>query len=304
MTGGEGEHTEALLLVGHGSTSSEGTREMEAIGGLVAGALPDVDVDVGFLELADPPAGPVLDRLAAAGAKRITVLPLMLLSAGHAKNDVPALVLEGRQRHAGLDIRYGGPLGVRRDLVALLGGVITAAGGGGLPLLVIARGTSDPDANGDAAKAARLLAEWTGAPFVHTGFTGVTGPRVPDAVDVFARLGHRRIAVAFWFVCSGKLVDRARGDLAEFGARTGIEVVDAGYIGPDERLVPVITECYRRVLVGAAPAVNCDLCAYRAPWPGREERVGQSTGVGHSHHAVEHRHHAHPLGPSRPPGRG
>ena len=67
-----------------------------------------------------------------------------------------------------------------------------AAGGAGLPLLMVARGTSDPDANAEAYKAARLVAEWTGAPFVHVGFSGVTGPSVRQAADVFGRLGLRR----------------------------------------------------------------------------------------------------------------
>jgi sirohydrochlorin ferrochelatase len=284
-----GHPADALLLVAHGSASPEAQCQVSAIERLVAGELPGVTVKIGYLELADPPAGPVLDDLAAGGARRIVVLPLMLLGAGHAKSDVPALVLEGRERHPGLDIRFGSPLGLGRDLVAILGDAVLKAGGGGLPFLLIARGTSDPDANGDAAKAARLLAEWTGAPFVHTGFTGVVGPRVPEALDVFARLGHQRIATAFWFLCTGKLVDRALGQLADFSARTDVEVVDGGYFGAHPGLVPVIVERYRRALDGAAPAVNCDLCAYRAPWPGREDRLGRPVGVGHSHHAAEHR---------------
>jgi sirohydrochlorin ferrochelatase len=157
-----------------------------------------------------------------------------------------------------------------------------------VPLLLIARGTSDPDANGDAHKVARLLGEWTGAPFVHTAFTGVTTPRVADGLDVFARLGYRRLAVAFWFLCTGVLVERARAEIAAFSAATGAEVLDAGYLGPDPRVVPAVVERYEEALQGT-PAVNCDLCAYRAPWPGREERYGQPIGVGHSHLAAEHR---------------
>ena len=261
---------------------------MRAIARLVGAALPGVFVDVGFLEMTDPPAGPVLNRLVAAGCGRVVVLPLVLLGAGHAKSDVPAVVLEARRRHPELHVHFGSPLGISRDLVGLLGGAVTIAGGSGLPLLLIARGTSDPDANGDAHKVARLLGEWVGAPFVHTAFTGVTGPRVPDGLDVFARLGYRRLAVAFWFLCTGVLVDRARDDIAAFSAGTGVEVVDAGYLGPDPRLVPAIVERYRQA-VGGVPAVNCDLCAYRAPWPGREDRQGQPIGVGHSHLAAEHR---------------
>ena len=281
---------EGLLLVGHGSRSAAGAGEMLAIASLVGDALPGVAVDAGFLEMTDPPAGPVLDRLAAAGCRRVVVLPLVLLGAGHAKSDVPAVVLEGRARHPGVHVHLGSPLGISRHLVGLLGGALLAAGGSGLPLLLVARGTSDPDANGDAHKVARLLGEWTGAPFVHTAFTGVTEPRVAAGLEVFARLGYRRMAVAFWFLCTGVLVERARADIGAFAAATGVEVVDAGYLGPDPRVVPPIVERYEEAVRGVA-AVNCDLCTYRAPWPGREGRRGQPIGVGHSHLAAEHRQH-------------
>ena len=280
--------SDALLLVGHGSRSAQAVAEMHTLADLVAAAVgPATAVDLGFLEMTDPPAGPVLDRLVADGARRLAVQPLMLLSAGHTKSDVPALVLSGRQRHPEVDIVLGRPLGVARALVALLGEAVVDTGGRNLPLLVIARGTSDPDANGDACKAARLVGEWTGAPFVHTAFSGVTGPSVPDALDTMARLDHRRFAVAFWFLCSGLLVDRARADIAGFATATGSDVVDAGYIGPDPCLVPLIVDRARPI---TAPQPNCDLCAYRAPWPGREDRLAQPIGLGHSHLAAEHRH--------------
>ncbi len=280
---------DGLLLVGHGSRSLASGGEMNELCLLVREHLPGVDVDLGFLEMNDPPAGEVLDRLVAQGAGRIVVLPLVLLSAGHAKSDVPAIVVDGRRRHPDVDVRFGSPLGITRDLVAILGGAVVEAGGGGLPLLVIARGTSDPDANGDAHKAARLVAEWTGAPFVHTGFTGVTGPSVPEALDVFARLGYPRIAVVFWFLCTGRLIERARDDIGAFVDRTGVEVIDAGYLGPDPRVVPLVARRYQDS-VEAVIKQNCDTCSYRAPWPGLEDRVGQEIGVGHSHLAASHRH--------------
>src|SRR5579875_853762 len=112
---------DGLVLVGHGSRSSRSGDEMAQLAGHVAAARPDVQVDVGFLEMTDPPAGEVIDRLADAGCGRITVLPLVLLGAGHAKSDVPALVLEARDRHPGVDVRFGSPLGVSRVPVSLMG---------------------------------------------------------------------------------------------------------------------------------------------------------------------------------------
>lgn len=279
-----------LVLVGHGSRSPRSELEMRALTELVAGALPDVAVDLGFLEMTDPPAGAAVDRLVGDGCETVVVLPLMLLAAGHAKSDVPAVVLEARDRHPAADIRLGNALGIVHALVAVLGEAVVGAGGEGLPLLLVARGTSDPDANGDAHKAGRLVAEWTGAPFVHVAFSGVTTPSVGDGLEVFARLGFPRMAVAFWFLGHGQLVERARHQIDGFVARTGVEVVDAGYVGADPRVVPSIVERYRQALAGWPHVLNCDLCAYRAAWPGREDRVGQAIGVGHSHLAVEHRH--------------
>jgi sirohydrochlorin cobaltochelatase len=283
--------SEGLLLVGHGSRCLRNATEMHLLADLVSAALPSVAVDVGFLEMTYPAASIVLDRLVGRGCRAISVLPLVLLGAGHAKSDVPAVIIDARQRHPGVEIRFGSPLGVSRQPVELLGKAIVAAGGAGLPLLMVARGTSDPDANADAYKAARLLAEWTGAPFVHVGFSGVTGPSVPEAASVFARLGYARVAVVWWYLCHGKLIEQGRRELDRFEQESGVELIDAGHLGPDPALVPLILERYQEATHGH-PFVNCDACAYRAPWPGREARVGQARGVGHSHLAAEHLNHS------------
>lgn len=287
------ESAEGLLLVGHGSHCAVSAAQMHRIGDLVASELPDTAVEVGFLEMTDPPAGRVLDEMVARGCRRVVVLPLMLLAAGHTKSDVPAVVIEGRARHSGVEIVFGSALGVAPELLEIAGANIERSGAAGLPLVVIARGTSDPDANAEAARAARLLAEWTRSGFVFGGFTGVTWPLTPDALDTVAAMGVRRLGLFFWFLCNGKLIERARDQIDEFTARAGVEVVDAGYFGPDPKLVGLIRRRYIEAADGS-PTVNCDTCAYRAPFPGHEDKAGQPVGVGHSHLAAEHRHsHGH-----------
>lgn len=284
----ETDRSDGLLLVAHGSRSAAGVAEARALEDAVVVGRPDLAVAMGFLELADPPAGPVLDELVARGCRQITVQPLMLLAAGHGKSDVPALVLEGRARHPHVEFLFASPLGVVPELLAVATARLAAAGGSGLPLLVIARGTSDPDANGEAARAGRLLAEWSGAADLELGFTGVTWPSVPDALDRMARLGHRRIAVFSWFLATGKLIARACDQIADFTSATGVEVIDAGYFGPDPALVPVIGQRRDEAIAGDH-RTNCDTCSYRAEWPGLADRVGQPRGVGHSALAAEHR---------------
>ncbi len=291
------ELSEGLLLVGHGSRSPRSAIEMHSLAAHVADALAGVDVQVGFLEMSEPPAGVVVDSMVSSGAGRITVLPLVLLGAGHAKSDVPAVVLEARRRHPGTSIVFASPLGVVRAAVEILGEAVARSSDADTALLVVSRGTSDPDANGDSYKAGRLIAEWCGNRTFSVGFSGVTGPTIVDAAKTLAALGHRRIAVSWWYLCYGLLIERGRAQLRAWADSAGVELVDCGYLGPDVRLVEPIVERFNESRMGM-PRVNCDACPYRSPWPGLADRVGQPVGVGHSHLAEQHRHHHHDSGPN------
>lgn len=284
-----------MLLVGHGSRSEAGRRELLDLAALVAEAVPEVPVEVGFLELSDPPAGVAVDRLVARGARRLSVLPLMLNPGGHAKSDVPAVVAAARRRHPDVDVHYGRPLGPDQQLLRLAADRLAAAGASGLPLAVLARGTSDPDANADAYKAARLVAEANGSRLVEVGFSGITWPTVPDALAHLVAKGSGPLACFAWFLCTGLLVERMQRQFAEVAASTGVTVIDAGHLGADPAVVPVVLERHHEAL-GATIRMNCDVCAYRRPFPGLEDRVGQPIGVGHSHLAAEHQHHHQPDG--------
>jgi sirohydrochlorin cobaltochelatase len=281
-----------VLLVGHGSRSTLGAAQMHDIADLVAASRPGEIVELGFLEMSDPPAGKVLDELVERGCRRIVVLPLLLLGAGHAKSDVPAVVVEARLRHPGVDIAYGSPLGVTGELVAIGGANLAATGAAGLPLLVVARGTSDPDANAEAARAARLLAEWNRSTLLHVGFTGMTWPAVPDALAQMSALTAGPFAVFFWFLCHGRLIERAREQMAAFRSATGRPVLDAGYFGPDPGLVGPVAHRLAQA-AGGVPVTNCDTCRFRLAFPGHEDEVGRPVGVGHSHLAAEHQGHQH-----------
>jgi sirohydrochlorin ferrochelatase len=244
---------------------------------------------VGFLELTDPPAGLALDRLVTRGAEHIVVVPLMLNTAGHTKSDVPAVVLDGRARHPCVELVYARPIGVDHAALAVAHTRISERAGDGVPLLVVARGTSEPEANADAYRVARLLAEFTRAPFVQPAFSGLTWPSVPDGLELCRVLGATSVVAFAWYLCTGLLVERMQAQYAAFTQRTGIRVQDAGYLGPDPALAEIVRDRYREAVDGRVH-VNCDACSYRAPFPGLEARVGQARGVGHSHLATEHRH--------------
>jgi len=281
---------EHVLLVGHGSRSGAGQEEMAALAALVREAAPQLDLRLGYLEMSEPPASVVIGELLDEGVDDITVVPVMLHAAGHSKSDVPAVVLQARAEHPEATIRYARPFGIDRALLDLAHKRVADVGGLGLPLVVLARGTSDPDANAEATKATRLLAEMCDTTVAVAGFSGVTWPLVPDALDQARRLGAERVVAFAWYIATGVLLDRMKDDFAAFTAASGVEVLDAGHFGAVPELAQLVLDRIAEAEAGEV-RMNCDTCSYRAPFPGFEGRAGQALGVGHSHLAEEHRHH-------------
>ena len=281
---------DAVVLVAHGSRSGAGRADMADLAAAVARAVSEAEVRLGYLELCDPPATTVVDEVLDAGARDVVVVPLMLHAAGHSKSDVPAVVVEARHRHPAARIVYARPFGADHALLELGRRRLTDAGGLDTPLAVLSRGSSDPDANAEAYRVARLLADMAGAPLVAPGFSGVTRPDVPAALDQLRRLGAERVAAFAWFLATGVLLDRMRDDFRRFTAATGVEVVDAGYLGTGPELTELVLDRIDEAVAGRV-VPNCDACAYRRPFPGIEDRVGLAIGTGHSHLAADHRHH-------------
>jgi sirohydrochlorin cobaltochelatase len=62
-------------------------------------------------------------------------------------------------------------------------------------LVVVGRGSSDPDANSNVSKVTRMLVEGLGFGWGETVYSGVTFPLVEPGLRHAVRLGFRRIVV-------------------------------------------------------------------------------------------------------------
>jgi sirohydrochlorin cobaltochelatase len=295
----------ALLIVGHGSRSLQAADEFHVFAERVRARAPDLTVGAGFIELARPPIGEVVADLVAGGTADIVAVPLMLLAAGHTKNDIPATLMRERLRHPGLSITYSRELGIRPELLALaerrVAAVLAAEERAETAVVIVGRGTTDPDANGDLAKIARLYYEGREHPFVEPAFVSLAPPSVQQALDRCRLLGARRAVVVPWFLFTGILERRIRDQARDFGDRFGFEVRVAGYFGPDDVVADLVLERYREALEGDV-RMNCDGCVHRVALPGFEEKVGAAATPhfhpdenGHDHDHDHHHHHApHP----------
>lgn len=275
----------ALLIVGHGTRDDAGREQSRRLLTAVRDLRPDLRAELGFLELCPPPVAEVAADLAGDGAGEVVVAPLVLLAASHAKGHVPAAVERARRAHPGIRFRYARPLGVHPEVVALLDERLRAA----VPeqwraetaVALIGRGATDPDANGDVAKVARLLWEGREWPLVEPGFVSLAEPAVPDVLDRCHALGAERVVVLPYFLFTGVLVRRVRDQAIAWARRhPGVEVATAAPLGPDERVARLLLARHDQARDGQARA-NCDTCQYRVALPGYEGRVGAAQRLHH-----------------------
>jgi sirohydrochlorin cobaltochelatase len=295
-----------LLLAAHGTTDPAGVEAFAALTERV-GKLAAADgtrVAGGFIELSEPPLREAVTGLAAVSSGPVVAVPLMLSAAGHAKGDIPAALARERTRHPGLTWTYARPLGPHPALLELLADRIAAVSGPGAPaVLLVGRGSTDPDANADVVKTARLLWEGRDYPLAETAFVSLARPDVAQGLERCRLLGAglpgaRQIVVARYFLFPGVLPDRVADQAAAYAAaHPELDIRYTDVLGDCDEIAALVYERYHEALAGDI-RMNCDVCVYRIAMPGFEHRVGEPQHPhdhphDHVHDVLQPHGHAH-----------
>jgi sirohydrochlorin cobaltochelatase len=280
-----------VMLCGHGSRNRRAVDEFATLAAALRDRLPGIPVEYGYLEFANPVIHLGLDRLREQGVRHVLAAPGMLFAAGHAKNDIPAVLKTYEASHPGLQITYGRELGVDLKMLRAAGdrireGLQTSPRAVPLAetlLLVVGRGASDPDANSNVAKVMRMLWEGMGFGWGEVAYSGVTFPLVAPALDHAVKLGYRRIVVFPYFLFTGVLVNRIY-DAADAAQEKypDVEILKAPYLGDHPLVLLTLLDRIREMLVGQN-LMNCALCKYREQVLGFEAEVGLKQESHHHH---------------------
>lgn len=301
----------ALLVVGHGTRSTAGVAQFNAFIDRLRARhdAPFPSASGGFIELSDPPVTESVGELVDAGHRDLVAVPLVLMAAGHGKGDIPAALLREQVRHPGMTYTYGRPLGPHPALQQIaehhIEQVLDDAEHASTHILLVGRGSTDPDANAEIAKVARLLWEGRGYAGVEPAFISLAEPSVPTGLERLRRLGAQRIVVAPYFLFPGVLPERIVSQSADFAAHhPDLSVRVADVIGDCDELADLVLERYHEAIRGDI-RMNCDTCIYRVAIPGFGDRVGQPqrphhhpADDAHRHtHRHDHDHHEHAEAP-------
>ena len=288
---------DTILRVGHGSREKSGNDEIEAFAQQWRVRQPDWRIAVCFIEFSDITLSEGLRR-AAAGAQRVLVVPLILNAAGHVKMDIPQAIDAARLTFAAVQFLYAPHLTACDPILAIvkrrLKGAMQALD---MPdptttgVVMLGRGSSDRQANGEMAKMARWLMEETDHELVDLAFTGITWPRLEKAVQRQSLLGMTQVVVLPYYLFSGTLVERITRQVEHLKAQyPAIRFTSTAYFGFEREIFELLEERVNDLKRGAPEfRMPCDGCKYR--------EFGVAHGLGGHHHddAVAHSHdHGHP----------
>ncbi|MFK7902560.1 MAG: sirohydrochlorin chelatase [Nitratireductor sp.] len=280
-----------IMICGHGSRNQNAAKEFATLSEGLKERYPDYPIEYGYLEFCNPVIHAGLDALKARGVKRVLAVPGMLFAAGHAKNDIPSVLNTYAAQNPEMSIEYGAELGVDLKMIRAaserieeaLAQVDDSVSRHETLLMVVGRGSSDPDANSNATKIMRMLWEGMGFGWAETCYSGVTFPLVEPGLEHAAKLGYKRIIVFPYFLFTGVLIKRIYSYTDEVAARhKDIEFIKAGYLSNHPLVLDTFEERLQDILDGNA-VMNCQMCKYREQVLGFEDQIGLAQESHHHH---------------------
>jgi sirohydrochlorin cobaltochelatase len=238
-----------LVIAGHGTRVNDGAAAAAVLVDKVRALLPGVRVEAGFVELTPPTVEAALDTVLAE-ADAAVVVPLMIGTGGHVRDDIPEAIDRSSARNPDATVVYTRHLGSPAPLIAAVHQRIAAARGDGpaeqTDVVMVGRGCSVTEANADHVRLSRVIFETGGYHQVLSAFIQVARPTVPEILGQYYAAGSRRIVVMPHFLFAGRLEGWVRQQVSEFQAsHLDAQVRVADVIGPCDELAAVVAQRYK-----------------------------------------------------------
>ncbi|WP_204137906.1 sirohydrochlorin chelatase [Halomicronema sp. CCY15110] len=296
-----------LLLIGHGSRDAQGRQNVLDFAAAYQALDASRPVIPCFLELTEPSIQAGVDRCVEAGYTDISALPVLLFAARHNKFDVTNELDRARQRHPQVTFHYGRHFGITPEILDLWRDRLTQLDSPAYNprqiqrqdtvLLFVGRGASDPDANGDVYKLARMVWEGSGYDTVETCFVGITHPRLEEGFRRARLYQPKRIIVLPYFLFTGVLMKKIQDIAAQQQvAHPETEVVCLPEMGLHQQLLGVMRRREIETQTGSV-AMNCEMCKFRLA-------AFDAHGSSHGHDHSDDPAHGHPHGHGHPHDHG
>ncbi|MCM3109505.1 sirohydrochlorin chelatase [Lederbergia lenta] len=201
---------QAVLYIGHGSRVKAGVREAIHF---IEKAKAHIDVsiqEVCFLELAEPNIMEGITQCVERGATQIAIIPILLLTAGHAKEDIPIEIEKAKMKYPQIRFTYGETFGIHPKLIDSLYDRILEQNveiSSNAMILLVGRGSSDPVVKQDLSQIANCLKETYHFQKVDICFLYGAKPHFDEALIKLQKAKHKQVFIIPYLLFSGLLMN-------------------------------------------------------------------------------------------------
>lgn len=112
--------SKGIILFGHGSRSAEYIEPFKRVRAVVAAGRPDLPVELGFLELTQPPLEAAIEALVAKGVTHIKVVPIFFAPGKHVLKDLPQLLGNAMDRFPTIEFEVAACVGEVDGVIAAM----------------------------------------------------------------------------------------------------------------------------------------------------------------------------------------
>jgi sirohydrochlorin ferrochelatase len=200
---------ETILYVCHGSRSPEGCEQaISFIKKCISNSKTEIQ-EYAFLELASPTIEEAFARCISRGATHIKVIPLLLLAAVHAKKDIPEVLSKVQEKYPDVTVQCGSPIGVHAEMIDIITERLFEKNkqiSDRACILLVGRGSSDPDVKRDLGQIAEMLQERMGSSTVKDCYLHGVGQKFTAALNEAVQLDFDEIYIIPYLLFTGRLM--------------------------------------------------------------------------------------------------
>ena len=200
----------AILYICHGTRSKKGAEEAKSFLTRVIERINVPIQEISFLELTEPSIECGFKRCVERGALEITVVPIFLLAAGHIKEDIPLALAGLQKKYPNVEINIKNPFGVQEEILDAMAELVSKEAGGLTErdsILLIGRGSSDPDLHVSFKKIIEGMKERLQNPFVSVCYMAAAEPDFHQGYDEALIKTLGRVIVVPYLLFSGLLLN-------------------------------------------------------------------------------------------------
>ena len=245
----------AILYICHGSRVKEASEQAVSF---VKQVMKKVEVpiqEMAFLELSEPTISQSFARCVEQGATKIVVIPILLLTAAHAKKDIPEEIQYQQSRYPNIKVKMGSPIGVNDEMVDLLIEKICETE---IPVhkeatvLLVGRGSSDPDVKRDLSIIGEKLKHKSKIDTVEICFLAAAKPSLQEGLLSVKSSRTKQVFIIPYLFFTGVLMKKIQASIEKISDSHGPEWILCSYLGYHPIIENIICEQVETLLKEAS----------------------------------------------------